>query len=54
MELEDRGYHIRQLLIDVIGERNARNLYEEEDFRYGIITNARFWSRIMEAYRSWY
>jgi two-component system response regulator YesN len=46
MELEDRGYHIRQLLIDVIGERNARNLYEEEDFRYGIITNA----RILEPY----
>ncbi len=28
MELVDKGYHMRQLLIDVIGERNARNLYE--------------------------
>ena len=46
MELVDKGYHMRQLLIDVIGERNARNLYEEEDFRYGIITNG----RILEPY----
>ncbi|HZJ57300.1 MAG TPA: helix-turn-helix domain-containing protein, partial [Clostridia bacterium] len=38
VELENRGFHVRQLLVDIIGEENARNLFEEGDFRYGIIT----------------
>ena len=53
MELVDKGYHMRQLLIDVIGERNARNLYEEEDFRYGIITNGRILEPYSGSIRSW-